>query len=132
MDLKDSFLAMDLSFQIISPSQNGSQPTLFNWKKGVLGAYCCPVRVSHRSFWGLKLLISAFHGPLHWLSSPIFPCSLFVRPAMVTSFPSSPPPPPHSFFCFSSSFYIFGRPRYPRFPRHPVKPFTPVTPVIMQ
>ena len=30
-------------------------------------------------------LISAFHGPLHWLSSSIFPClSLVRRPAMVT------------------------------------------------
>ena len=25
-----------------------------------------------------QLLISAFHGPLHWLSSPIFPCLSFV------------------------------------------------------
>ena len=37
-----------------------------------------------------NLLISAFHGSYHWLSSSIFPCSsfvcLFVRPTMVTPY----------------------------------------------
>ena len=69
---------------------------------------------------GIKMLYcSSQRSMVHWLRCPIFPCSLFVRPAMVTCFPSSSPPPSPSLDA-SVTLVTLGT---------PVNPFTPVTSV---